>query len=261
MITYDANARKVFSRERKHAVKARLHLLVPRHRREDDPEYDDRKQRDHKRKDQCGAAVDRAGHDKAAEHDERTAQKQPQKQVQSALHLVDIARHACDQRADAEGIERRIGKRSDMGKQRVPQPRSIAHRRLCRKILRNDRTAESDRPQEDKQSAARKNIAGIAVRNAMIDDIRHDDRYEQIEQRFQHFKQWRDHGLAAIAVKILRHALPVRGFQRCFASFHLKNTYYYSTKPASLVVPRNASRCVSETYGHAGEFLDFFRRV
>ena len=94
-----------------------------------------------------------------------------------------------------------------MGKQRVPQAGGIAHRRLCGKILGRHAAQQTDAAQQHQQAAAQQDIARIARCDAVVDDIRHDQRHEQVEERLQHFEQGRNHRLAAVTVQITQHSL------------------------------------------------------
>ena len=78
-----------------------------------------------------------------------------------------------------------------MRKQRVPQPGRRAGRSLRGKILRNDRAGKAAHAKKRQHKALPEDIARIAGRDADVDDIRHDERHEQLERRFQQLEKRR----------------------------------------------------------------------
>ena len=96
-----------------------------------------------------------------------------------------------------------------MGKQRVPQGGGVAHRRLGRKILGGDAAPQAHHGQKQQQSAPREDIAGVAGRDAHIDDVGHDQGDQQVEAGLQHFEQGGDDALLLVAVQIDKHPFQV----------------------------------------------------
>ena len=73
--------------------------------------------RNHNRKYESDAGMNRKSHDHGTENNKRAAQKQPQKHIQSVLHLINITGHTSNQRAGTYPIHFRKIQRLNMGKQ------------------------------------------------------------------------------------------------------------------------------------------------
>ena len=89
-----------------------------------------------------------------------------------------------------------------MGKQGVPQRGGVAHRRLGGKVLRGQAAGKADESQQQQKAAPHQNIMQVMCCNAHIDDIRHDQRHEQVERGFQHLEKGRKHALALVVLQI-----------------------------------------------------------
>ena len=110
-----AHAREVFAHAVGHAVQPLLHAAVERDAGEHHAEHHGKQRRDRTHKNKRQPRVHRKRHDHRAEHHERRAQQQPQREVESRLHLVHIARHAREQRRGTQPVKIRIAERADVG--------------------------------------------------------------------------------------------------------------------------------------------------
>ena len=99
-----AHTGQVLAGQAQHTVQPHLRGLVQRAGDDHHAEHHHAQQRDGHHKDQGGPRVDREGHDHSTDHHKGAAQEQAQKQVESALHLIDIAGHAGDKGAGAQCI-------------------------------------------------------------------------------------------------------------------------------------------------------------
>ena len=201
----DTHAGQVLAGQAQHAVQPGLGGLIQRVRDDHDAEDHDAQQRDGDHEDPCGPHIDGERHDHGAEHHEGAAQEQAEEEVQAALHLIDIAGHAGDEGAGAEGIHLGEAKLLDMLEQAVAQRGGVAHRRLGREVLGRQAARQTDHSQQQEDAAPHKDIMQVVCRNADVDDVCHDQRNKQVERGFQHFEQRRKHGLALIAVQMGKH--------------------------------------------------------
>ena len=101
---HHAHAGQVLAGQTQHPVQPGLHGLVQRPGEHHYAEHHHAEQRDGDYKDHCRPGVDRKGHDHGTQHHKGAAQEQTQKQVEPALHLIDIAGHAGDKGAGAQCI-------------------------------------------------------------------------------------------------------------------------------------------------------------
>jgi len=101
---HHAHAGQVLAGQAQHPVQPGLHGLIQRPGDHHHAEHHHAEQRDGDHKDHCRPGVDRKGHDHSAQHHKGAAQEQAQKQIQPALHLIDIAGHAGDEGAGAQRI-------------------------------------------------------------------------------------------------------------------------------------------------------------
>ena len=101
---HHAHAGQVLAGQTKHPVQPGLHGLIQRPGEHHYAEHHHAEQRDGDNKDHRRPGVDRKGHDHSAQHHKGAAQEQAQKQVEPALHLIDIAGHAGDKGAGAQRI-------------------------------------------------------------------------------------------------------------------------------------------------------------
>ena len=101
---HHAHAGQVLAGQTKHPVQPGLHGFVQRPGDHHYAEHHHAEQRDGDYKDHCRPSVDRKGHDHSAQNHKGAAQEQAQKQVEPALHLIDIAGHAGDKGAGAQCI-------------------------------------------------------------------------------------------------------------------------------------------------------------
>ena len=101
---HHAHAGQVLAGQTKHPVQPGLHGLIQRPGEHHYAEHHHAEQRDGDNKDHRRPGVDRKGHDHSAQHHKGAAQEQAQKQVEPALHLIDIAGHAGDEGACAQRI-------------------------------------------------------------------------------------------------------------------------------------------------------------
>ncbi len=203
--THHAHAGQILAGQAQHAVQPGLYVLVQRAGEHHDAEHHHRQDRDDHHKDQRGLCVDRERHDHCADHHKGAAQEQAQKQVQTALHLIDIAGHTGDEGAGAKGVHFRKAQALDVCKQRVAQCGGVAHRRLCGKVLGGQAARKTDDRQCQQDAAAHQDIVQIPRGDADIHDVCHHQRNEQIEGGFQHFEQRCQHAFAPVAVQIAEH--------------------------------------------------------
>ena len=101
---HHAHAGQVLAGQAQHPVQPGLHGLIQRPGDHHHAEHHHAEQRDGDDKDHCRPGVDRKGHDHGAQHHKGAAQEQAQKQVEPALHLIDIAGHAGNEGAGAQCI-------------------------------------------------------------------------------------------------------------------------------------------------------------
>ena len=101
---HHAHAGQVLAGQAQHPVQPGLHGFIQRPGDDHHAEHHHAEQRDGDHKDHCRPGVDRKGHDHSAQHHKGAAQKQAQKQVKPALHLIDIAGHAGNEGAGAQRI-------------------------------------------------------------------------------------------------------------------------------------------------------------
>ena len=99
-----AHTGQVLAGQAQHPIQPGLHGLVQRSGDDHHAEHHNAEQRDGDYKDHCRPGVDRKGHDHGAQHHKGAAQEQAQKQVEPALHLIDIAGHAGNEGAGAQRI-------------------------------------------------------------------------------------------------------------------------------------------------------------
>ena len=212
------HAREIFAHAVGHAVQPLLHAAVERDAGEHHAEHHGKQRRDRTHKNKRQPRVHRKRHDHRAEHHERRAQQQPQREVEPRLHLIHIARHAREQRRCAEGIEVCIAERADMRKQRAAQPRGKAAGGFCGKILRRDRRRQPQKPQQQEKPALAQNVARVAGADALVSDARHDERHDQLKARLQQLERRTEDALFFIFPQIRQQGLYRTAF---FFSFHL----------------------------------------
>ena len=75
------------------------------------------------------------------------AQEQAQHKIHAGLQLIDVARHARDERGHAEMVHLAVGQALDMAEQSGFQPGRKADGGLRREILRRDGADEADERQ------------------------------------------------------------------------------------------------------------------
>ncbi len=91
-----------------------------------------------------------------------------------------------------------------MIKQRLPQIGREADARVCRKILRCDTKQQACRREGQHQQEILRDDRFDISPDAGINQIRDNDRHEQIHQGFQQLEQRRENRLAAVAFQIDR---------------------------------------------------------
>ena len=198
--TDDAHAREIFPCVAQHGVQPLLHPLIQRHGQQHDTEYHGGQERNDNDKDECTPRIHGERHDHGAENDKRRAHEQAQHKVETGLHLIDITCQAGDGARAAETVKLGVGQRLQMRVQRVAYPRRKANGGFCGKILRRQRADKTDNTETDQQRGAAADQRAVVCGNADVDDPRHDERDEQLKQRFQHFEQRRHHTFAVIAL-------------------------------------------------------------
>ena len=185
----DARSGKVLARDAKHPVKTGLHLSVERDSGEHDAEYDDAQHGNRDGKDERGLPIDGKRHNHRTEYDDGRTGKEPQRQIHAGLHLRDIACHARDHGRGAHPVDVGEGELLRVSKERRADIFREADRGLGRKILREHRAGEADKSEQHEKSAHAENIGLVACRNADVDDVFHDERNHQLENRFQHLEK------------------------------------------------------------------------
>ena len=106
---HHAHAGQILAGQAQHPIQPGLHGLVQRSGDHHHAEHHHAEQRDGDHKDHRRPGVDRKGHDHGAQHHKGAAQEQAQKQVEPALHLIDIAGHAGDEGGRGEAVDVREG--------------------------------------------------------------------------------------------------------------------------------------------------------
>ena len=187
--TDDAHAAEILARAAQKAVQPGLRAAVERHGQQHDAEHDDGQQGNGHRKDERRADIDGKGHDHRTEHDERRAQEQAQHQIHAGLQLIDVARHARDERGRAEMVHLAVGQALDMAEQSGFQPGRKADGGLRREILRRDGADEADERQTDHQQHHTDDVMNVARGDADVDDLRDDKRHEQLERSLEQLEQ------------------------------------------------------------------------
>ena len=220
----NAHAGQVFARHAQHAVKPRLHLPIERNADDHDAEHHGEQNGDHDGKYRRGARVDGKRHDHRAKDHERRPERQPKRQIDAGLHLIHVARQPRQHRGRADRIQLRIGERLQVRKQRPPQARRRADRRLGRKILRRDRAQQPDQAQPDHHQAHPDDHALVSELDALIDHCRHEQRHQQLKARLQKLEQRAENALLPVCLEL---------FQKMLHSVFLRSRKYKDSIPHS----------------------------
>ena len=183
-----ADTGQILPRRPEHAVQKQLDLAVFRHRDRHDPVDHQGQQRDRDDKDQRAFDIDRKRHDHRAEDDDGRAQEQAQGHVDPGLHLVDVTRHAGDQRGGSRAVHPCKIQFHDVIKHSLTQRGRRSDRRLCRKILCRDTHGKAHAGQQKQDQSHLQDVGHILVRDADIDDPGHDERHKKLEDRFKQLK-------------------------------------------------------------------------
>ena len=141
--TDDADAVEIFARRAEDAVELFLHPAIERDAGKHDREHNGKQRRDRHDEDERGLRIDGEGHDHRAEHDERRAQQEPQREIQAILHLIHVAGEAREERRRTDPVEVGIAERLDVGKERLAQAGGEAGGRAGGEILRRDRAQKA----------------------------------------------------------------------------------------------------------------------
>ncbi len=189
--THHARADVVFARQQRHTVQAVLGLMVDGHGHAHDGPYNKRHHNRNADEKQRQLRTDGERHNKRADHDERRAQQQTQRQVDAVLYLVDVARHAGDKRRGADAVQLAVAQRANMAEQVLAQCRAKAQRRLCGEPLCRQAAGQADSSQQDQQAAARPDEGCILIFDARVDDAGNDQRHKQFKTGFQHLEKRR----------------------------------------------------------------------
>ena len=189
--THHARADVVFARQQRHTVQAVLGLMVDGHGHAHDGPYNKRHHDRNTDEKQRQLRADGERHNKRTDHDERRAQQQTQRQVDAVLHLVDVARHAGDQRRGADAVQLAVAQRADMAEQVFAQRRAKAQRRRSGEPLCRQAAGQADSSQQDQQAAARPDEGCILVFDARVNDAGNDQRHKQFKTGFQHLEKRR----------------------------------------------------------------------
>ena len=203
----NAHAGQVFARHAQHAVKPRLHLPIERNADDHDTEHHGEQNGDHDGKYSRGVHVDGKRHDHRAKDHERRPERQPKRQIDAGLHLIHVARQPRQHRGRADRIQLRIGERLQVRKQRPPQARRRADRRLGRKILRRDRAQQSDQAQSDHHQAHPDDHAPVSELDALINHRRHEQRHQQLKARLQKLEQRAENALLPVCLELFQKML------------------------------------------------------
>ena len=189
--THHARADVVFARQQRHTVQAVLGLMVDGHGHAHDGPYNKRHHDRNADEKQRQLRADGERHNKRADHDERRAQQQTQRQVDAVLYLIDVARHAGDKRRGADAVQLAVAQRANMAEQVLAQCRAKAQRRLCGEPLCRQAAGQADSSQQDQQTAARPDEGCILIFDARVDDAGNDQRHKQFKTGFQHLEKRR----------------------------------------------------------------------
>ena len=195
-------AGQVFPGCQEHLIQSCLHLPVKRHGDQHDAEYNNRQQRNSRRKYKSRFGIHRKRHDHGSKYDKRRPQEKAQHQIDSRLHLVDVAGQPRDQSRCAYRVHLCKRKALDVDKESMPYPCPEACRRLCRKILRCDRADQSGQSKRNKHKAHPDNIRAVTPGNAHVDHSCHYKRHEQFKRRLQHLKERRQYGFFFVLFQI-----------------------------------------------------------
>ena len=229
----DAHAGQVFAGEAQNPVQAGLHRLIQRPGDDHDAEDHDAQQRDSHHEDEGGAEVDRKGHDHGAEHHEGAAQEQTEEEVQSALHLIDVAGHPGDEGAGTHGVHLGKAQRLDVLKQRMTQTGGITHGGFGREVLGRQAAHEADDGQKQQDAAPHEDVVEIVGRDTHVDDVGHHKRHEQVKRSFQHLEKRCKHALALVVAEIAKHF--VQGSILPFFHTFSRDAPYYNALPTGML--------------------------
>ena len=187
--TQHANTGHVFTGMQQHLIQLALHLLVAGQRQLGNAHHCQGQKGEQRQKDQRRPSVDGKGHDRRAEHHERGAQQQPQHHVHASLHLVHVRRHTVDERRSAEPVQISVGKALDMSEQRGLDIGGEAGSRAGSEVLRRSGRAEAQQAKPDQNQTRAEDVTAVQGHDALVDNRRHQQRNEKLQQRFQQLKQ------------------------------------------------------------------------
>ena len=226
---YYADARKIFSREPRHAVESALHLAEKRDAHEHYRKYDDEKHGDGYGENDAAFHIYDESRYHRADDDKGTAQEQTKPEIESVLNLIYIASEPCYYRVRAERVKLGEGKALHMVKGRLTKRCGKAYARFCRKELCRNGTAKPERRHAEQNQRTTHHIGFVAVFHADIYHIGDNYRHKQIEGNLQHLEKRREDALLPVLFQIDKqffHLLVFLRFLRDFYIFNSRNRQY-----------------------------------
>ena len=222
---------------RGHAVQRSLDPLMHGHGDQHDAEHDQAQHGNDPGKHQCRLEINGEGHNHGAKHHEGRTQQQPQGQVDTVLHLVDIRSHPGDHGGGAQLIDLAVAQMQNMLHEHMAQSGGEAHRRNCGKILGADSHDKANDTQSHHDQAHFDDIPGIAAADAPVHDPRHHQRNQQFKGCLQQLKQRAENALFFVTFQV---------FQEFFHVHHLitRKLYHFLPRFAMVRAKRNARRMV-----------------
>ena len=199
---HHTGAHIVFTGQQGDLIQTILGLVVDGHRGAHDEINNQRNNNRCCNKQQGQPRADGVRHDQRTDHDERAAQQQAQRQVDTVLHLVDVAGHAGDQRRGADAVQFAVAQRVDMAEQVLAQCSAKAQRRLGGEVLGRQAAGQADGRQQHQQTTALPDEHSIAIFDAGVDNARHHQWHEKFKGSFQHFKQGCQNSLLFVALDV-----------------------------------------------------------
>ena len=163
---------KILAGSRSHLVQRCLHALVHGHGDQHDAKNDQAQHRNQSGKHKRRIKINGECHDHGAEYHEGRPKQQPQGQIHTVLHLIDIGGHAGHHSGCTDGIDLGIGKSQNMRHNTVPQTSRKSNCRFCRKKLGSKCADHAHDTQSDHHKAHFDDIALITILDTGIHDGR-----------------------------------------------------------------------------------------
>ena len=177
------------------------------HKEEDEPNGHDGRRGE----DRAFPAVDEQRRDHGADDDEGRAQDQAEKEVQAVLHLLGVVGDARDERGAAEPVDVLAREREDVAEEVVAAGDAELRGELRREVLRDDGDDVTEHGEQHEGAGVQKDEGFIAVGDAHVDDLRHHEGDDELEDGLQPLERGREHALEVVPAQVtpqLEHTAP-----------------------------------------------------